>query len=88
MIEIPLLALWARTGPLCDSFLPILASCSLHACLPWNTENQTPRKMLCLKTQIDVTAVLLAMLVQWGVREIFVRRPAYYKEIVMLLFLD
>jgi hypothetical protein len=44
--------------------------------------------MLCLKTQIDVTAVLLAMLVQWGVREIFVRRPAYYKEIAMLLFLD
>jgi hypothetical protein len=29
MMEIPLLALWARIGPLCDSFLPILASCSL-----------------------------------------------------------
>jgi hypothetical protein len=29
---------------------------------------RAPRKMLCLKTQIDVTAVLLIVLIQWGVR--------------------
>jgi hypothetical protein len=36
---------------------------------------QTPRKMLCLQTQIDVTAVLLAMLLQ-SEAKIVVRRLA------------